>query len=64
MDWFRIRHTVCLHLCSTAIKRAEYLKKHDIFYHIGNNCMTIFQKVPFYLKLILSGNNVWIVAAC
>lgn len=62
MDWFRIRHTVCLHLCSTAVKRAEYLKKHDIFYHMGENCMTMFRKVPLYPKLISFGNNVWIAS--
>lgn len=62
MDWFRIRHTVCLHLCSTAVKRAEYLKKHDIFYHMGENCMTMFRKIPLYPKLISFGNNVWIAS--
>ena len=62
MDWFRIRHTVRLHLCSTAVKRAEYLKKHDIFYHMGDNCMTMFRKVPLYPKLISFGNNVWIAS--
>ena len=62
MDWFRIRHTIGLCLCSTAIKRAEYLKKHDVFYCMGNNCMTMFRKVPLYPKLISFGNNVWIAS--
>ncbi len=26
-----------------AIKRAAYLKKHAILYHIGDNCMTMFR---------------------
>lgn len=62
MDLYRIRHTIGMHLCSTAIKRAAYLKKHDILYHIGDNCMTMFRKIPLYPKLISFGNNVWIAA--
>ena len=62
MDWYRIRHTIGMHLCSTAIKRAAYLKKHDILYHIVDNCMTMFRKIPLYPKLISFGNNVWIAS--
>ena len=62
MDWYRIRHTIGLHLCSTAVKRAAYLKRHDILYHIGENCMTMFRKVPLHAKLISFGNNVWIAS--
>lgn len=62
MDWYRIRHTIGMHLCSTAIKRAAYLKKHDILYHIGDNCMTMFRKIPLYPKLISLGDNVWIAS--
>ena len=62
MDWYRIRHSIALCLCSTAVKRAEYLKKHDIFYHMGENCMTMFRKVPLYPKLISFGDNVWIAS--
>ena len=62
MDWYRIRHTIGMHLCSTAIKRAAYLKKHDILYHISDNCMTMFRKIPLYPKLISMGNNVWIAS--
>lgn len=62
MDWYRIRHTIGMHLCPTAVKRAAYLKKHDILYHIGDNCMTMFRKVPLYPKLISMGDNVWIAS--
>ena len=62
MDWYRIRHTIGMYLCPTAIKRAAYLKKHDILYHIGNNCMTMFRKIPLYPKLISFGDNVWIAS--
>ena len=62
MDWYRIRHTIGMYFCSTAIKRAAYLKKHEIFFHIGENCMTMFRKIPLYPKLISIGNNVWIAS--
>ncbi len=62
MDWFRIRHTIGMYFCLSAIKRAEYLKKHDILYHVGNKCMTMFRKIPLYPKLISLGNNVWIAS--
>lgn len=62
MDWYRIRHTIGMSLCSTAIKRAAYLKKHDILYHIGDNCMTMFRKIPLYPKLISFGDNVWVAS--
>lgn len=62
MDWYRIRHTIGMYLCSTAIKRANYLKKHDVFYHVGENCMTMFRKIPLYPKLISIGDNVWIAS--
>lgn len=62
MDWYRIHHTIGLHLCSTATKRAAYIKKYDIFYHMGDNCMAMFRKIPLYPKLISFGNNVWIAS--
>ena len=62
MDWYRIRHTIGMYFCRTAVKRAEYLKKHDILYHIGDNCMTMFRKIPLYPKLISFGNNVWVAS--
>lgn len=62
MDWYRIRHTMGMYLCSTAIKRAAYLKKQDILYHIGENCMTMFRKIPLYPKMISMGNNVWVAS--
>ena len=51
-----------MYMILTATKRATYLKKHDIFYHMGNNCMTMFRKIPLYPKLISFGNNVWIAS--
>lgn len=62
MDWYRIRHTIGMCFCSTAVKRAAYLKKHDILHHIGDDCMTMFRKIPLYPKLISFGDNVWIAS--
>lgn len=62
MDWYRLRHTIGMCLTMSAIKRAEYIKKHDIFYHMGDNCMTMFRKIPLYPKLISFGNNVRIAS--
>ncbi|MDO5147061.1 MAG: hypothetical protein Q4D60_08655 [Eubacteriales bacterium] len=38
------------------------MKKHNILYGIGDNCMVMFRKIPLYPKLILFGNNVWVAA--
>ena len=62
MDWYRIRHTLGMYMTTTAVKRAEYIKKHDIFRHMGDNCMTMFRKIPLYPKLISFGDNVWIAS--
>ncbi len=38
------------------------MKKHQILYDIGDNCMTMFRKIPLYPKLISLGNNVWVAS--
>lgn len=62
MFWFRLKHTIGLMCTRSAIKRAEYLKKHNVFAHVGDNCMVMFRKVPLYPQLISLGNNVWIAS--
>ena len=62
MDWFRLKHTLMLYLTFSSGKRAEYLKKHGILCHIGNNCSVMFRKVPLYPKLISLGDNVRIAS--
>ena len=54
----RIWQTLILCLIGNANKRAEYLRKHNIFASIGNNCSIMNRKVPLYAKLIKLGNNV------
>lgn len=58
MDWYRLRHTIGLHLQSTGFKRANYIKKYKLFHHVGDNCMFMFRKLPLYGDLISVGNNV------
>lgn len=62
MDWFRIKHTIRLYLTFSSIKRAEYIKEHDLFYSVGTNCSVMFRKMPLYPKLISLGNNVRIAS--
>jgi len=62
MFLFRLKHTIGLMLTRSARKRAEYLKKHKILAHVGNNCMVMFRKIPLYPQLISLGDNVWIAS--
>lgn len=60
MNWYRIIHTVGRCLRGSGQKRANYLKKHNVLRHTGDNCMVMFRKIPLYPKLLSLGNNVWI----
>ncbi len=62
MDWYRFIHTIGLCLKSSGQARAKYIKKHNVFYHMGDNCMVMFRKIPLYPKLISFGDNVWIAS--
>ena len=62
MNFYRLRHTIGLCLCMKGIDRAKYLKKHNILYSVGDNCMIMSRRIPLYPKLISIGNNVWIAS--
>ncbi len=62
MDWLRIRHTIGMYLTPNPYKRAQYCKKHNVFYHMGDKCMVMFRKIPLYPKLISFGDNVWVAS--
>lgn len=62
MNWYRIRHTIGMYLTTSAQGRARYIKKHNLFRHMGDHCMVMFRKIPLYPKLISIGNNVWIAS--
>ena len=62
MDWFRLKHTFKLCTIRSAIGRARYIREHNIFHHVGENCMVMFRKIPLYHQLISIGDNCWIAS--
>lgn len=54
----RMYHSIRLLLCRTGVKRANYLKKHDLLGGIGENCSWGPWRLPLYSKLIILHNNV------
>lgn len=55
---YRLWHTFRLYTISDSYRRAEYLRKHNVFHSIGNSCTIMDRKVPLYPNLISIGNNV------
>lgn len=39
-------------------KRADYLRKHHVFHHLGEKCTIVERKIPLCPRLISIGNNV------
>lgn len=62
MDFYRLWNTLGMCCTLNAYKRAQYIKKHDIFRRMGENCMVMFRKIPLYPKLISFGDNVWVAS--
>lgn len=54
----RIWHTVRLYMIHSSGKRANYIRNHHVFHHMGNGCTIMNRKVPLCPKLISVGNNV------
>ena len=54
----RLYHSLRLLMCRTARKRAEYIKKHDLFDSIGENCVWGPWLLPLHAKLIRLHDNV------
>lgn len=54
----RLYHSARLLLLRSSIKRAEYIKKHDLFDSIGENCHWGPALLPLYSKLIRLHDNV------
>lgn len=59
---YRLWHTLRLWTILGSDKRAEYIKKHKLFRHIGNGCTIMERKVPLYSNLISIGDNVHLAA--
>ena len=47
---------------ASAVGRADYLRKHHVFAHIGENSYFMPRKVPLYANLIRLGDNVGIAS--
>ena len=58
----RAWQTLRLLTITSSGRRAEYLRQHHIFYHIGKDCTIVERKVPLYPRLISIGNNVHLAA--
>lgn len=54
----RIWHSIRLYTILSSGKRADYLRKHNIFHHLGNNCTIVERKIPLCSRLISVGDNV------
>ena len=52
--WYTFR----LYTILTSTKRTKYLRDHNVFGSIGENCNINYRIVPLYAKLIKLGNNV------
>ena len=62
MEIKRLLHTVMLWLKPSPYQRANYLRKHRVFKHIGKNVSFMTRIVPLYSGLISIGNNVCIAS--
>ena len=51
-----------LFLIISPMKRATYMRKKEIFHHMGERVMITSRKIPLYSKLISIGNNVWMAS--
>ncbi len=58
----RLWHTIMLNAQRNGYKRANYLRKHNLFCHIGENVFLQGRKLPLYPELISLGNNVKIAS--
>ena len=54
----RFKHTLRLFMISSAVKRADYLRKNGVFAGIGEGCIIMSRVVPLYSNLIRLGRHV------
>ena len=58
----RLWHTIMLNVQRNGYKRANYLRKHNLFCHIGEKVYLQGRKLPLYSELISLGDNVKIAS--
>jgi acetyltransferase-like isoleucine patch superfamily enzyme len=62
MQWKRLWLTLRSGLIGSSRKRADYLRKHNVYHHIGKNVSIHSRKIPLYANLISLHDNVKIAA--
>lgn len=62
MQWKRLWLTVRCIFIESSRKRSEYLRKHQVYHHIGENVSIHSRKIPLYANLISLHDNVKIAA--
>jgi acetyltransferase-like isoleucine patch superfamily enzyme len=58
----RLWHTIMLNVQRNGYKRANYLREHNLFRHIGEKVYIQGRKLPLYSELISLGDNVKIAS--
>lgn len=58
------RYKAMLHmlLIRSPMQRANWLREHGVFHHLGQRVMIMNRKIPLYPELISIGNNVWMAS--
>lgn len=62
MNFRRLLISMRLALTPSGERRAEYIRRKNIFHSMGENCLIMKRKIPLYPELISIGNNVRIAS--
>lgn len=62
MDIKRLWHSLRLYTTFSSQKRGDYLRKHGLFHHVGENVRIPTMLLPLYPELISIGDNVEIAS--
>lgn len=62
MDFRRLLISIRLAITPSGERRAEYIRRKNIFHSMGENCLIMKRKIPLYPELISIGNNVKIAS--
>ena len=54
--------TLRLWTIKSPMKRTDYMRKKDIFHHMGKRVMIMSRHIPLYPRLIGFGSNVWVAS--
>lgn len=54
----RLYQSIRINLIPSAVKRANWMRKHNVFKEMGNNVSLQFHKIPLYPECIAFHNNI------